>query len=206
MIQVKCPHCSRDIRAADEHAGKRIRCPGCKEVLPLPAAATAVQTAAPRPAPAAIQKAPPPTPKRKPAEEDDEDVPMLEAIEDDEDDDRKARKRKRAKEVEDEPEDDDAEYERRRRRRRNRSRTGDYANCPECHNRGDATRVGFTWWGGIVGPALLTHVRCNRCGTCYNGKSGKSNNTAIAIYVGVGLLLGVILGGCGLIAALLGNH
>src|SRR5260370_6218107 len=93
MIQVKCPHCSKDIRAADEHAGKKIRCPGCKEVLPLPAAATAVQSAAPRPAPAAIQKAPPPTPKRRPAEEDDEDVPMLEAIEDDEDGDRKGRKR-----------------------------------------------------------------------------------------------------------------
>ncbi len=205
MIQLKCPHCSKDIRAADEHAGKRIRCPGCKEVLPLPAAATAVQSSAPRPAPAAIQKAPPPTPKRRTAEED-EDVPVLEAIEDDEDDDRPRRKRKRVEEVYEEPEDDDEEYERRRRRRRNRSRRGAYADCPECNNRGNATRVGFTWWGGLVGPALFTHVRCNDCGTCYNGKSGKSNNTAIAIYVGVGLLLGVILGGCGLIAAILGNH
>jgi phage FluMu protein Com len=205
MIQLKCPHCSKDIRAADEHAGKKIRCPGCKEVLPLPAAATAVQSAAPRQAPATIQKAPPPTPKRRPAEED-EDVPMLEAIEDDEDDDRQRRKRKRVEEADDEPEDDDEEYERRRRRRRNRSRRGAYADCPECNNRGNATRVGFTWWGGLVGPALLTHVRCNECGTGYNGKSGKSNNTAIAIYVGVGLLLGVILGGCGVIFAIMGHH
>jgi ribosomal protein S27E len=204
MIQVKCPHCSRDIRAADEHAGKKIRCPGCKEVLPLPAAATAVQTAAPRPAPAAIQKAPP---KRRPAEEDDEDVPILEAIEDDDDADRRVRKRKRAEDDDDDSDDDDEEYERRRRKRRKeRSRRGAYADCPECSNRGDATSVGFTWWGGIVGPALLSHVRCNRCGTCYNGKSGKSNSTAIAIYVGVGLLIGIVLGGCGLIAAILGNH
>lgn len=174
-------------------------------MLLLPVAATAVQTAAPRPAPAAIQKAPPPTPKRRPAEDDDEDVPMLEAIEDEEDD-RRPRKRKR-EEDDDEPEDDDEEYERRRRRRRReRSRRGAYADCPECSNRGDATSVGFTWWGGIVGPALFTHVRCNECGTCYNGKTGKSNNTAIAIYVGVGLLIAVVLGGCGLIAAIMGNH
>jgi hypothetical protein len=42
--------------------------------------------------------------------------------------------------------------------------------------------VGFTWWGGIIGPKLLNHVKCQRCGTGYNGKSGKSNTTGIVIY------------------------
>jgi ribosomal protein S27E len=203
MIQLKCPHCSKEMRVADEHAGKKIRCPACKEVLALPAAQTAVQSAAPRKAPAPIaKKTPPPVPV-----EDDDDVPMLEAIEDDEEVGRRRRKRSRIEDDDEEPdEDDDEEYERRRRRRKRLRRAGAYADCPECDNRGNATRVGFTWGGGLVGPAILTHVRCHNCGTCYNGKTGKSNNTAIAIYVGVGLLIGVVLGGCGLIAAILGHH
>jgi hypothetical protein len=70
-----------------------------------------------------------------------------------------------------------------------------YAPCPECECR-YADKVGFTWWGGILGPALFTHVRCQDCGTCYNGKTGKSNNTAIAIYLIVSVVIGVMLGTC----------
>ena len=60
----------------------------------------------------------------------------------------------------------------------------EYAPCPNCSNT-DATKQVFTWWGGIIGPAILTHVKCNNCGTTYNGKKGTSNNKAIAIYFGV---------------------
>lgn len=56
-----------------------------------------------------------------------------------------------------------------------------------------AKRVTFTWWGGLLGPKLFTHVTCVRCGTAYNGKTGRSNNTAIAIYVGIGTVVGLIL-------------
>jgi len=69
----------------------------------------------------------------------------------------------------------------------------EYAPCPNCSCT-DADKVSFTWWGGVVGPALFTHVRCQECGTTYNGKTGKSNNTAIAIYMVVGLGLGVVIG------------
>ena len=41
---------------------------------------------------------------------------------------------------------------------------------------------------------ILNHVRCDRCGTTYNGRSGKSNNTGIAIYVGVGFAIAGVLG------------
>ncbi|MBI1372935.1 MAG: hypothetical protein GC159_09265 [Phycisphaera sp.] len=57
----------------------------------------------------------------------------------------------------------------------------EYAACPSCSER-KATKVSFTWWGGVIGPSLFTHVKCGGCGTCYNGKTGKSNATAIVVY------------------------
>jgi hypothetical protein len=36
---------------------------------------------------------------------------------------------------------------------------------------------------------MLTHVKCTRCGTAYNGKTGGSNATGITIYVLVGALI-----------------
>jgi hypothetical protein len=56
-----------------------------------------------------------------------------------------------------------------------------------------AKRVGFTWWGGMLGPKLFTHVKCAQCGQAYNGKTGRSNDTAIAIYLGVSCLIGVAI-------------
>jgi hypothetical protein len=53
--------------------------------------------------------------------------------------------------------------------------------CPQCQAQ-NATRVGYSWWGGVLGPRLLTHVKCGSCSTTFNGKTGQSNNTAIAIY------------------------
>jgi uncharacterized protein (DUF983 family) len=59
-----------------------------------------------------------------------------------------------------------------------------YAPCPKCRSSA-AERVKFTWWGGVLGPRLLTHVKCNSCGHKYNGKSGKDNTAGIAIYFAV---------------------
>jgi hypothetical protein len=70
--------------------------------------------------------------------------------------------------------------------------TTQYAPCPTCGNT-FASKIGFTWWGGVLGPSLLTHVKCARCGNAYNGKTGKSNTTAIAIYVAVTGVIGLIL-------------
>ena len=44
-----------------------------------------------------------------------------------------------------------------------------YASCPKCHCT-DAIAVTFTWWGGLVGPKLLSHVKCTPCGTNTMGK------------------------------------
>jgi hypothetical protein len=42
---------------------------------------------------------------------------------------------------------------------------------------------------------IFSHVRCNDCGTAYNGKTGDYNTTPIIIFYtigGIGLLLGII--------------
>jgi transposase-like protein len=67
--------------------------------------------------------------------------------------------------------------------------------CPNCRS-GDYTKVGFTWWGGLLGPKLFNHVKCQGCGTTFNSKTGKSNNTGITIYFVVTSLLavGVVVG------------
>ena len=65
---------------------------------------------------------------------------------------------------------------------------GEYVPCPRC-SRPDPEKVKFTWWGGVLGPSLLKHVKCNGCGMTYNGKSGQSNTTNIVIY---SVVLGVI--------------
>ena len=41
MIKFKCPHCGKEVSAGDENAGKKGRCPGCKELFVIPAAAAA---------------------------------------------------------------------------------------------------------------------------------------------------------------------
>ena len=197
MLRAQCPNCSKEIRAADAQAGKRVRCPDCKEVLTLPDASTAVQSPPERPnaAKSAVSAAPP---KRRPDDEE-EAAPMVVPVDDDDDDDRERRRKRRRRDDDDDDDDDD------RPRRRRRRRRGPYADCPNCGARGDATKVTFTWWGGIVGPALFSHVQCNECGAGYNGKTGKSNNTAIAIYVGVGVVFGLAIGFVGCMAVV-GSH
>jgi len=62
--------------------------------------------------------------------------------------------------------------------------------CPRCQG-ANLHRPGFTWWGGIIGPKLLNHTVCGGCGFGFNAKTGKSNQTAIAIYLGVGVALAI---------------
>lgn len=69
-----------------------------------------------------------------------------------------------------------------------------YAPCPKCDGT-NAAKLRFTWWGGVLGPRVLTHVKCTGCGYCYNGKTGKENTSGIILYtlvVGI-LALGLVL-------------
>ena len=67
-----------------------------------------------------------------------------------------------------------------------------YASCPKCQCT-DATAVTFTWWGGLVGPKLPTHVKCTPCGTKYNGKTGRSNTAGIVTYLVVAGIVAVFV-------------
>jgi hypothetical protein len=64
--------------------------------------------------------------------------------------------------------------------------------CPKCGSQ-EASKVGFTWWGGALGPRLFRVLRCAQCRTQYNGKTGGKLTKTILIYQGVALLLGVAI-------------
>ena len=200
MIKFQCSACAKRISAPDTAAGRQARCPSCKSVVQVPEAIVGefevvddveatggfeiVEDNRPRPAQAITAK---PLPKG--------DVPVFRASDDE--DHRPVRRRSRD---DDDDFDDDDDRPRHRRRRRDFGPhdgtplgRGSYAICYNC-GADAASRVGFTWWGGVFGPMILNHVSCDRCGTTYNGRSGKSNNTGIAIYVGVGFAIAGVLG------------
>jgi DNA-directed RNA polymerase subunit RPC12/RpoP len=208
MIKFKCSQCGKEISAADEHAGRKAKCPGCQAILQIPGGrpapppppkpvvpeveevAEAVEEAPPRPrkpaVPAVNVKAG--KPRRDPDEEDVEEVDEVPAEDED-----------------DEEEDDRPRKKRRKGRKRGRWH-GEWADCPNCGAPGDATRLTYTFWGGFIGPMIINVVRCNQCGTTYNGKHGDYNTTRIIIYYAVSIAIAlVILGGCGIIGAL-NNH
>ena len=39
----------------------------------------------------------------------------------------------------------------------------EYKPCPRCGS-SDIHKVEYSWWGGVVGPALVHQVRCKKCG------------------------------------------
>lgn len=67
-----------------------------------------------------------------------------------------------------------------------------YAPCPKC-GAPNPKQLNFTWWGGALGPKMLTHVKCQSCGHKYNGKTGKDNTTGIVIYFAVVGLISFVL-------------
>lgn len=78
------------------------------------------------------------------------------------------------------------------------------APCPQCGSR-SASKVSYTWWGGLIGPRLLNHVRCATCGATYNSKTGKSNTTSILIYFAVVLGIALACSAACLIVTMMGN-
>jgi hypothetical protein len=64
--------------------------------------------------------------------------------------------------------------------------------CPQCQST-NVHRPTFTWWGGALGPKLFNHAVCRSCKFGFNYKTGKSNSTAIGIYFGVGIALGLVI-------------
>jgi uncharacterized protein (DUF983 family) len=174
MVQVRCPSCGKTLKVPDAYAGKKAKCPECQETLAIPEAPVEETPAAA----AAGRQAPPPIPDEDPPGVASVEVTPLRRPRDDYDD----RPRRR-------PRDDDDDRPRRRPLAR-----GEWADCPQC-GANEATRVHWTFWGGMIGPAIINTVRCGRCSTSYNGVHGDYNTSRIAIYMVVSIVLGLILAG-----------
>jgi hypothetical protein len=68
------------------------------------------------------------------------------------------------------------------------------ASCPRCGST-TATPIAYAWWGGALGPKLLSHVECTSCHARYNGKTGQPNTVGIAIYLVVSTAVGLVVVG-----------
>jgi hypothetical protein len=66
------------------------------------------------------------------------------------------------------------------------------APCPYCRAQ-SANSVGFTWWGGLLGPRIMGIVKCNNCHNQFT-KNGNKAGGAIGIYLGISLAIGLIIG------------
>ena len=53
--------------------------------------------------------------------------------------------------------------------------------CPKCGSK-ILSKLNFTWWGGMLGPKLFHHTKCEGCNYRFNIKTGKSNTPAIILY------------------------
>ncbi|HZZ79479.1 MAG TPA: hypothetical protein VFE62_13225 [Gemmataceae bacterium] len=80
-FNIKCTHCDKALRIPDHAAGKRIRCPNCKEIVAVPEqpaedATTGVTAAGPGAVtPSVTPSATPTEPKKKAAWDDEEETP-----------------------------------------------------------------------------------------------------------------------------------
>lgn len=179
---VECD-CGKRFRIDDSKAGVRIRCPSCRGVIEVPELETEDD-------------------EFERYEEDESWVDEEDHGWEDEEDDYDARPRRGAGRRSGGGRSGGGRPRRssrgRNRGRETRSRRDDDegrpGRCPECGSR-DYKKVSWTLWGGIIGPAMLSHVKCHDCRTTFNSKSGRSNQTAITIFLVVSLAIGGVLGG-----------
>lgn len=220
MVMVRCPSCQKNLNVPDKYAGKKGKCPACQGVLLIPAASGIIPDTVPAPpkmrkpaAPAPVEEelveeadeaeeeeriAPQPVKRGKPRPAVVEEVDEAEA-EDAEEEAIVTKPAKKRRPVVEEEDDDDRPRPKKRKKPR-----GEWAECPKC-GAADATRVRWTFWGGMIGPMLINTVRCNDCGTQYNGNHGDYNTVRILIYVLVTLALAAAIGGVAIFVELMGH-
>jgi magnesium-transporting ATPase (P-type) len=68
----------------------------------------------------------------------------------------------------------------------------EYKSCPRCGS-SEIHKVEYSWWGGLLGPALVHQVRCKKCGKTYDGSTGRNITRPITIYMLVGFFIIIIL-------------
>jgi predicted Zn finger-like uncharacterized protein len=179
-ITLKCHGCRTTLRVRDELAGRKVKCPRCQTILPVPEGDVDVEVDEEEPVAVASKQQAIRTSRtsRQPARgvQREGGTARKDGI-------RTERGRDEPREVP------------RRRKGDKGDKDSKYKPCPQCGAEGPK-RVKWTAWGSFYGPALFSHVRCLECGYCYNGKTGRSNILAAAVFVTVPLLgiLGIIGG------------
>ncbi len=64
--------------------------------------------------------------------------------------------------------------------------------CPECGSM-DVHAVKYTWWGGMLGPKMFHHTKCEECKFTFNSKTRNSNKQAVIKYLVVSTLIAVVI-------------
>jgi hypothetical protein len=203
-VTLHCTGCKSTLKVRDDLVGKKIKCPKCATLL-LVAAEKEEELAPVDVDPDESGEAP--ARKSRSRRDDDEEEDRDRRRDRDRDDDRRQairtdrdRDRDRRRRDDDEEEDDDRD----RKRRRDRDdadedyeervvKKSKFKRCPRCEAP-NPKKVKWTAWGSFYGPAMFSHVQCQECGYCYNGKTGGSNLIPAIIFVTVPLLgiLGII--------------
>jgi transposase-like protein len=62
--------------------------------------------------------------------------------------------------------------------------------CPKCGSN-SVRAVGWTWWGGMLGPKTMNHTKCQSCSYTYNSKTRQSNTKGIVLYSVVAGVIGL---------------
>ncbi|KYK29807.1 hypothetical protein AYK20_00295 [Thermoplasmatales archaeon SG8-52-1] len=68
----------------------------------------------------------------------------------------------------------------------------EYKPCPRCGSL-DIHKVEYSWWGGLLGSAIVHQVRCKKCGKSYDGMTGKDNERKVSLYIVIIILILVTL-------------
>jgi hypothetical protein len=169
-LLIRCPACDKALKVKEELAGKKVKCPGCGKPVPVPA---------PEPPPEVVEE----------VEEVVEKVVAAPAK-------KQAKASAAVKAKPDEEEVPAADMGEEEPAAEKKGKGDKWVPCPSCGATGPR-RVKYTFWGSYYGPKLFNHVRCQQCGTAYNGKTGGSNLIPAIIFItvpaiGIILLLGVI--------------
>jgi hypothetical protein len=185
-FSLTCKGCKSNLNVPKKFAGKKIKCPKCSKVVVVPSVAEEEEEPVEVMPDERFTDAPPKKARPRVSRRDDED--------DEEEDDRRSRVRSERDSDRSRVRAEDDEDRRPRRPRDDRDEEDDdrdegprFKPCPHCGSR-RAERVKWTAWGSFYGPALFTHVRCRKCGTTYNGRTGRSNLLAAIVFVTVPLL------------------
>ncbi|HEY1191682.1 MAG TPA: hypothetical protein VGE74_28880 [Gemmata sp.] len=186
-VRTACPACKAAVKIETDSLGEWVTCPKCDKDF------VAKDRSAPvRPAPHEGRDEERPRSRRRDYEEGEDEERPRERSRRDEDEERPRSNRSKGGGFSSRGDEEDDEDERPRRRG---SRRGV---CPGCGSR-KSSRVSYTWWGGLVGPAVFGLVRCGRCQKQYMGGSGKPLG-ALQI-----ILYSLVVGGIGIgILALVG--